>query len=430
MAFATSLSGLYGASIGLDVIGNNLANASTAGFKGHRAEFADLFTTYMQSQSQASGTGTLPVGVQQFTQGNIASSGNMLDLSINGNGMFMVSSDAASTERVAFTRNGEFHFAPVSTATGTSTNERYIANSTGNYLMGWADGVDTTTPPTALVVGADMAPLATSTSTIRVNLDDRATAIPATTAFSPSDPTSFNWSTSQTIYSGVAGDVTAHDLRLYFAKADANTWNVYSQVDGGAAITGPSGLTFSSTGLLLTGGNLPISGTLTAAVPTTDPVTGATTNTSSSVPVNFTVDLSGSTQFASGYDTAQSIQNGYAAGSLANMRVLRDGTIEGQFSNQQTMSLGKVALATFVNPNGLKSMGDNLWLETRDSGAANVGTAAAGGRGVIDGYSLEQSNVDLSAQLIDMITMQRNYQANAQSIKTQDDVLKTLSALR
>lgn len=439
MAFFQGLSGLYGASSALDIIGNNLANSSTSGYKNSRAEFSDLFSSYMQSSS--SGMGATTSAVQQFTQGDLASSNNMLDFSINGNGMFQVSSTngastgtgTAAAQRIAYTRNGEFHFEPVKTTTGADTGERYIVNSTGNYLTGWGQGVATTGTPSVITLGNAMPAAATTGSTIRVNLDDRASDLSATT-FDPNDPNTFNWSTSQTIYSGVDDDATPHELSMYFVKTGvADTWNVYTRIDGNVPAEEAAGgrqMVFSSTGLLLSGSPITSTASVTANAQVTDPVTGAVTTTTSVVPLTINIDLTGSTQFASGFDPGASVQDGYANGMLSDLHVLNDGTLEGQFSNGKTTSMGKVALATFLNPNGLKSIGDNLWLETANSGIANIGSADSGGRGVMASHSLEQSNVDTSEQLVDMITQQRNYQANAQSIKTQDEVLKTLTGLR
>lgn len=439
MSFVQSLSGLYGASTALDVIGNNVANSSTVGFKSSRSEFSDVFAGYLASSTSV-GLGVQSTAAQQFTQGNLSSSSNMLDFSINGNGMFMVSSTngqttgtGANAQRVAYTRNGEFHFTPVTDTAGLQTGERYIVNANGNYLMGWADGVATTTTPSVLKVAPEMLPAATTSSTIRVNLDDRATDMSATT-FDAGDPTTYNWSTSQTVYSGVADDTTPHTLSLYFVKTGvADTWTVYTRIDGNVPSEEAAGgrtMVFSPTGQLLSGSPLTSSASVDASAVTVDPVTGASTTTTSTVPLSINIDLTGSTEFATGYDAGKSIQDGYDSGSLVDLHVLDDGTIEGQFSNDKTVSLGKIALATFINPNGLQSIGDNLWVETANSGAANIGAADSGGRGVISSHSREESNTDITDQLVEMITQQRNYQANAQSIKTQDEILKTLSGLR
>ena len=431
MAFIQALSGLYGAAAGLDVIGNNLANASTVGYKNSRAEFSDVFNSYLKT---GIGGGALAPNIaQQFTQGSLAATNNGLDFSINGNGMFQVVSDTSATANVAYTRNGEFHFSPVPTATGTAPAEKYIVNSNGSYLTGWAEGVATTTAPSALKLIDSIAARQTSTSDLRFNLDDRA-AVPTDPVFSPDSPASFNWSSSQEIFSGVDGDTKPHTLTLYFAKtATPNTWDVHTRIDGAVPAEeagGPRQLVFSSTGVLQSGGVITSTGPLTAESKATDPLTGAVTLTSSSVTLPIAINFGMTTQFASGFDAGKSIQDGYKDGLLAGTTLSTDGTIQGRYSNGQTQNMGKVALATFINPNGLQSIGGNLWRETTNSGAANIGTAAQGGRGVTASNSLEQANTDTAAQLVDMITMQRNYQANAQTIKTQDDMLKTLTGLR
>lgn len=432
MSFVQALSGLYGASSGLDVISNNLANAGTVGYKNSRAEFSDVFASYLKSEP---GGGTFaPTIAQQFTQGSLTSSNNALDFSINGNGMFQLSSNAAGTDRIAYTRNGEFHFEPVpSGSTTTAPSEKYIVNANGNYLTGWADGVATTTTPSVLKLIDSVAGNATSSSTLRFNLDERA-AVPSSTTFDPADSNSFNWSTSQKIFSGVSDDTNTHDLQVYFVKtATPNTWDMHTRIDGAAPAEeagGPRQVSFSAAGLLASGGSLTSTGSVTALSQTVDAVTGATTATTSNVSLPITIDLGLSTQFASGFDAVNAAQNGYRNGYLIGTGLSSDGTIQGRYSNDQTQNLGKVAVATFLNPNGLQLVGDNLWRESAQSGVANIGSAAASGRGVTASNSLEQSNVDMAAELVNMITMQRNYQANAQSIKTQDEVLKTLSGLR
>lgn len=430
MSFVQALSGLYGASVGLDVIGNNVANASTVGYKNSRAEFSDIFASYLKTDP---GYGVFaPTAAQQFTQGSLQSTNNQLDFSINGNGMFQLSKNATGSDRIAYTRNGEFHFSPVPTAAGTASAEKYIVNANGNYLTGWANGVDPTTPPSVLKIVDGMASNVTTGSNFRFNLDDRATAIPATTAFDPADPNSFNWSSSQQVYSGVDDDVSAHTLKLYFAKssAAADTWNVYSTIDNGA-VNGPQTVTFTPDGLISTGGTFASTGNVTANVQTTDPTTGAVTSTATVVPLSINVDLgTKTTQFASGFDQAESLQDGYKNGTLASTSLSTNGMIQGRYSNGRTQNIAQVALATFINPNGLQSIGDNMWLETAASGVADIGAAGDKGRGVLASNSLEQANVDLAEELVNMITMQRNYQANAQAVKTQDEVLKTLSGLR
>jgi flagellar hook protein FlgE len=319
-------------------------------------------------------------------------------------------------------------------ATTTAPAEKYIVNANGNYLTGWAAGAATSGAPSVLKIIDSIAGQATSTSNLRFNLDDRATAIPTPatpTPFDPANTSMYNWSSSQEVFSGVADDTTAHSLKMYFAKSDAapNTWNVYSSLDGVMAPT-PQTLTFGQSGVISSGGTFSTTGSVTANVRTSDPLTGAVINTPTVVPLTIALDLGATTQFASGFDQAKAEQNGYKNGYLVSTNMGADGALQGTFSNGKTQTVATVALATFINPNGLQSIGDNLWLQSQASGLANVGTAGTGGRGVLGSNSLEQSNVDLSSELVNMITMQRNYQANAQSIKTQDEVLKTLSGLR
>ncbi len=437
MAFVQALSGLYSSSIGLDTISSNIANASTAGYKRSRAELSDIFESRLKN---GVGHGALAPSVeQQFTQGSFKTTNNDLDFSINGNGMFrVVDGLTGTTSNVAYTRNGEFRYALGPTTTGTASAERYIQNAQGNYLTGWAEGVATTATPEPIRLVASMAANATSTSSMRVNLDDRAALIPATKTFSATDPTSFNWSTSQQVFSGVDGDTTPHNLTLYFARQPSatdptlksNNWSVYAFLDGQAA-GGPQTLSFDAQGKLTAGNALAVSGSVNATVLTVSGQTGAvTSSTTTPTALSIALDLSNSSQFASGYDLGSSIQDGYKDGFLASTSLEPDGTLVGRYSNSQTQNMGRVALATFINPNGLKSIGDNLWQETSYSGTAAIGAAGSGGRGVMNDYSLEESNVDLADELVNMIIMQRNYQANAQTIKTQDEMLRNLAGLR
>ena len=260
--------------------------------------------------------------------------------------------------------------------------------------------------------------------------------MPTTASFNPADPTSFNWSTTQEVYSGVDGDTTAHTLQLYFAKTDTpNTWTVHTRLDGQVPTEEAAGgrtVTFSTAGLIASGGEFTVSGALTAQTTSVDGTTGATIqNDPESVPVTIDVNLGLSTQFATGFEAQRNEQDGYEDGYLTSIEIEDDGTITGTYSNGQDLTAGRVALATFDNLNGLQSLGANVWRETTASGAANTDRTENGGRfGVVDNYRLEQSTVDTATQLVDMITFQRNYQANAQSIKTQDEVLKTLAGLR
>ncbi|MEZ0231364.1 MAG: flagellar hook protein FlgE [Methylophilaceae bacterium] len=402
MAFQQGLSGLNAASKSLDVIGNNVANSSTVGFKQARAEFADVYATALAGTGGSNiGIGTKVATVQQlFTQGNITTTSNPLDIAITGDGFFRVSTDGAIT----YTRNGQFQL----DKTG------YIVNSAGAQLTGYmadtSGNLLTGTPAAIQINTADLQPQATTGITAVVNLDSREAAI--ATAFDANDPDTYNKVIPTTIYDSQGND---HTLMSYFTKTGDNTWDVRTTVDGGTTpVAGPTTITFSSAGI--------ISGTPTQAINFT-PAGGSAAMTVS-------LNLAGSTQFGSDFGINAQSQDGYASGKLASFGTASDGTIIGRYTNGQAKTLGQVVLAKFANPNGLQNLGNNQWAETPDSGLAVVGTAGTGGLGILQSSALEESNVDLTSELVNMITAQRFYQANAQTIKTQDQVLQTLVNLR
>jgi flagellar hook protein FlgE len=237
-------------------------------------------------------------------------------------------------------------------------------------------------------------------------------------AFNQNSSSTYNYSTSTTVYDTLGGSQT---VNMYFAKTAAGTWNVYAGVSTGTAI--PVGhANFNSSGTLL--GTTDASGTATAtpfvfnfAVPTTD---------GSATPQNLTLNIAGTTQFG-GKDGVNSLQpDGYAAGTLTSFTIGADGTLTGNYSNQQTASLGQIVLANFANQNGLVNLGNNEFQQTSASGVAQISAPGSTNHGVLQGGAVENSNVDLTSELVDLITAQRNYQANAQTIKTQQTVDQTL----
>ncbi|MHB1174838.1 MAG: flagellar hook protein FlgE [Sulfuriferula sp.] len=405
MGFQQGLSGLNAASKSLDVIGNNVANANTVGFKESQAQFADVYANSLTGAGASQvGIGTKVAQVaQQFSQGNITASSNPLDVAINGGGFFRMSNNGT----IAYARNGQFQF----------DKAGYIVNATGSRLTGYgvsASGVLATGAPTDLNINtADLTPKTTTKVDAVLNLDSGST-VPVTTPFNMADPTTYNNSTAVSVYDSLGN---AHTLQTFYVKTSANNWDVYASTDGGAAsLVSPSPtLSFNS------------SGALTTAMPLTVPVavtTGATT------PFNVSLDFTGTTQFGSSFSVNALKQDGYTSGRLAGFSISADGTIAGRYTNGQSATLGQVVLANFTNPNGLQPLGNNLWTETAASGAPLVGTPNSGSLGVLQSSAVEDSNVDLTAQLVNMITAQRTYQANAQTIKTQDQVLQTLVNLR
>jgi flagellar hook protein FlgE len=421
MSFQQGLSGLNATAKNLEVIGNNIANANTYGSKSARAEFADMYATSMN------GTGANNIGIgvtlasvsQQFTQGNIVTTENPLDLSINGAGFFQVTD---GQNPVSYTRNGQFKV----------DRDGYVVNNQLDRLMGYpADGAGIIQPGAAQALRmptAGITPSATTTMDMELNLDARAAVtLPATGAqIVLADPTTYNNATSLTVYDDKGQDVA---LTYYFQKAGTDQWNVYVtangtpiSVDGSGNPTPSTSITFPANG-----------GTPTAPVGTVALNIPASTNSVGAVTLPITgvqLDVSGATQYGANFAVTDLSQNGYAPGQLVGIQFESNGIVTARYSNGATKSAGQVEVATFRNPQGLQPMGGNAWSRTFASGDPIVGVPGDGNLGALTSGALEESNVDLTAELVNMMTAQRVYQANAQTIKTQDAVLQTLVNLR
>ena len=413
MAFEQGLSGLSAASKNLDVIGNNVANVNTVGFKESDAHFADIYATAGGlTGGNVPGIGTRVSAIEQsFSQGSLTATSNPLDLAVNGAGFFRLSDNGA----VEFSRNGQFHL----------DKNGYIINDNGSRLTGYPagpDGILPTASPTDLQISqADVTPQSTTKVAATMSLDAGATQPGAT--FDPTNSATYNFATSTSVYDSLGN---SHALGLYFLKSSTNAagdnvWKVYGTNDGAAIGSGAIGtVAFGSDGLVDTAN-------------TTMPYNVSTAvSGGAKTPLSFTLDLTGSTQFASATKSSvnQLTQDGFASGRLSSYSVSDDGTIQGRYSNGQTKALAQVALANFTSPQGLSPLGNNVWAESTKSGPPLVGAPGSGTLGVLQSGTVEESNVDLTAQLVDMITAQRNYQANAQTIKTQDALMQTLVNLR
>ena len=417
MAFQQGLSGLNAASRALDVVSNNVANGSTVGFKTGNAHFSDVYAASLSGGSGSQvGIGTAVSAVQQqFTQGNITTTNNPLDMAINGGGFFKTNRDGVT----AYTRNGQFH----TDKSGSLINDQgyqlmgYKATSTGTIVASDPEAIALDTSniapqPTGAALGGD--------AVAKLNLDSRKD-VPTIAPFDYQDPLSYTFSTAMTIYDTLGVD---HALTLFFVKsATAGTWNVNATLDG-ADPQAMTDLVFDSSG------QLDATTTNPAPLPATWAVTtGAATPIGTTLP-NWNINFTGTTGFG-GASTVNSLtQGGYAQGALTGVSIGTDGVIKGNYSNGQSKNLAQVVLTTFPNPNGLVNLGNNQWLETAASGDGLDGAPGAGSRGVLQSASVEESNVDLTAELVNMITLQRNYQSNAQSIKTQDSIMQTLVNLR
>jgi flagellar hook protein FlgE len=508
MSFQQGLSGLNGAAKSLDVIGNNIANASTVGFKGSTTQFADVYARSLNGAGgNQAGIGVAVAGIaQQFTQGNIETSSNPLDIAINGSGFFRTETSGL----VQYTRNGQFSL----------DKNGFMVTPQGANLTGYGVGpsgqILAGSPSPLQISTADLKPVATTKVDTSLNLDSRV-APPTNAPFNANDPTTYNKQTPVEVYDTLGN---AHVMSVYYVKsANPGTWDVYAGGDGmelesvKAAAAGPkdAGVSTARDAWLNATKAVPpdsadiaaklkdyadkasaavvaAATTAGASTATIDAIKAAATNAGAtagytpdlvdkditaavSVPavavgslvfdtngalwpakmpktLPLTVDLpinpptgakdilsiklnfAGTTQYGADTSEKKTTQDGYTAGHLQRFSAGADGVLLGQYSNGQTKPLGQIVLANFTNPNGLEPLGNNSFAESSASGNPLVGVPDTGSLGVLQSSATEASNVDLTAELVNMITAQRVYQANAQTIKTQDSVLQTLVNLR
>ncbi|KHT40138.1 flagellar hook protein FlgE [Pectobacterium brasiliense] len=424
MSFSQAISGINAASNNLDVIGNNIANSATVGFKASTVTFGDMF-----AGSQVGMGVQVAAVLQDFSNGTITSSSRDLDVAIsNGAGFYRMQDTNGTTY---YSRNGQFML-----------NGRNIVNAQGMQLTGYpAIGappvIQTGGDPQPLTIpDGDMFASATTTASLIASLKS-SDAVPAKpwvaanpTATPPVLSTegqegTFNSTTSLTTYDSQGNK---HNFTLYFVKVSDNNWKTYAR-DASAA--SPE---YQDVGNLVFGAN----GALLSQNPSPDATTGITpgaltlnlAGTNGAAQGTFTLDFTGSVQQNTDYSYKSPVQNGYAPGALTGFAIQGDGTIEGSYNNGQKQALGQIVLVGFANPGGLVPNGDNVWSETASSGQAVVGVAGSGNLGRLIGKSTEASNVDMGQELVNMIVAQRNYQSNAQTIKTQDSILQTLVSMR
>ena len=404
MAFRVAISGLKAASGELDVIGNNIANSNTAGFKKSRAEFVDVFAvTNVGGSGSTPGSGVRLSAIrQQFTQGNISFTDNNLDMAINGSGFFIL--DDSGTQ--IYSRGGAF---------GVDRNG-FLANAQGQNLIAFgadAQGNITGAAGPIQVNTSNIAPQASANMTIDLNLD-AAQGQPAVGVFNPTNPNSYNHSTSTTIFDSLGN---SHLASMYYVKtAVANQWQSYSYVDG-VQVDGPDTLAFSSTGALTT----PAGGIIT---------TPAFTPSGGGAAMTLAQDYSATTQYGSAFSVNALSQDGYTTGRLSGLDIDGEGIIFARFTNGQSSVQGQIALADFPNPQGLQPVSDTSWGETFSSGAVTIGAPGTASLGLLQSGALEQSNTDLSEELVNMIIAQRSFQANAEVISTSDTVTQSIINLR
>jgi len=420
MSFQQGLSGLNASSKNLEIISNNIANANTFGAKTSRAEFAAVYAAALN------GAGTNLVGIgtalqsvaQQFTQGNVSTTENPLDLAINGGGFFQITD---GNSPITYTRNGQFKV----------DRDGYIVTNSQERLMGYgADGNGVIQPgqltPLRLPTeGIDPNP--STRVALELNMDSRlaTTVPPAAPMIDFADAGSYNNATSLTVYD-VKGQEVA--MSFYFQKAANNQWNVYATANGSTVSGTALAPTPVTTINFQTNGSGPITpaAPVSLNIPASTNAAGAQTEAISGL----LLDLSGATQYGSAYGVTDMSQDGYGAGQLSTISIEPNGVIMARYSNGQSKPSGQIELANFRNPQGLQPLGNNAWARNYSSGDPVFGVPGDGNLGVLQSGALEESNVDLTGELVNMITAQRVYQANAQTIKTQDQVLQTLVNLR
>jgi len=404
MPFQTAISGLRAAQTDLNVIGNNVANVNTTGFKSSRAEFQDVYTVSgpgVAADGPGQGTATARIA-QQFGQGNITFTDNGLDLAISGDGFFMLDDNGARV----YSRDGSFGI----------DRDGFVVNANDQKLTAFsadAQGNITSVLAPLQISRANTAPSATTSVMLGANLDSQAT-VPLTVPFDPADNTSFNNTTATTIFDSLGG---SHLMQMYFVKtAAANTWETHTVVDG-TAVSGPDTLAFTTGGALAT----PAGGTIT--IPAFTPAAGTAA-------MNLTLDVGQSTQFGAPFGVDQLSQDGYTTGRLAGLDIDGEGVVFARYTNGQYEIQGQVALGNFANVQGLQPLGKNNWAQTFASGDVLEGAPGTSSLGLIQSGALEDSNVDLSEQLVKLIIAQRNFQANTEVISTADSITQSIINIR
>ncbi len=429
MSFNTALTGLNAATADLNVKSNNIANVNTTGFKGSRAEFGDVYNiSAFGSSSTAIGSGVVLNNVaQQFNEGNVETTENALDLAISGTGQgFFTLSPALDTNEVIYSRAGAFNI----------DREGYVTNSSNQYLMGFPvnnDGSVTSTAQASVnpirLPAASGTPQATSEVGLSTNLPSTADAItgaanPGDVPIDPDDADTYTNSTSTTVYDSLGNEST---LTYYFQKSEtANEWyvDVYiNEPDGGGSnqtqLGGTQTLEFDPA----TGGAL-----ATDPAEFTYPVNSL--QSGAQTPQNINIDFAGTSQNSGAFTVLDTDQDGFSTGRLTGLDIDDTGLVQAEYTNGQSINIAKIALADFPNPQGLKQIGNTAWEATLDSGEVRAGEAGTGSFGSIQSGALETSNVDLTKELVGLITAQRNFQANSKAIETNNAITQTIINLR
>lgn len=430
MSFNTALSGLQAASVDLSVTSNNIANVSTTGFKYSRGEFGDIFAVSPFGNSPtAVGNGVQIDNVsQQFGQGNLEFTDASLDMAISGQGYFIVSQDANSTQ-LSYSRAGEFRV----------NSDSYIVNNDGQFLQTYpvdsngnvtSSSLNTTSP--VQLPASTGTPSATTEVEIGVNLPAGDAGL-VSVDFDPNQSTTYNSSTSSTIFDSLG---ESHVMTYYFVKdpaATSRSWDVYTFIDGNSVdVTGGTSVANTTLGATSVAQlTFNADGSLNSATPA-PPVNSAIplSNGANALTISHDFTNNVTTQYSAGFSVNTLSADGFATGNLTGINISEEGLIQATYSNGISQPLGKIAMADFPNSQGLANEGSSSWSETIDSGSVITGEAGTGRFGLIQSGALETSNVDLTAQLVNLITAQRNFQANAKSIETANTLTQTIIQIR
>jgi len=438
MSFTNGLSGINAANKQLDVAGNNIANVATTGFKSSRAEFADVYsTTLLGTVSSAIGRGVRLANVsQQFNQGDLKNTGNALDLSIRGSGFFVLGDNGS----LSYSRAGAFKV----------NAENVVVDNTGHRLQGYGADLNGNIAKGALadlkIDKSHLAPHATTRVEQTVNLNS-AQRLPSVATFNPADPNSYNHMVATPVYDSQGN---RHAMEQYYVKLPlANSWTVHTFIDGRSPADPvqhpPVGLkadlTFNANGTLgsltagtgwsKTGNTLTLTGWRPGVMNNASghPPSWSLNGARGAVP-GIALDFGKTTSFAAASTHTAPAQDGYPSGQISGLTIDATGIMNAKFSNGQTKAIGQVALASFTNEQGLQPAGGTRWKETFASGLPGIDAPGAGSAGVIVSNSLEASNVDLTNELVNLIQAQRNYQANAKTLTTQNKLLQTVIQMK
>ena len=444
MSFNIALSGLATSQKDLDVTANNIANVKTTGFKQSRAEFADVYASSIFSNNRTkTGDGALTSMVaQQFSQGTLDFTENSLDMAIKGNGFF-TTAPSISSQDLSYTRAGNFKL----------NRENFIVDNEGNYLQtfpvdrrsGTTSSVALSTMQPIRIPDVAGAPSQTSNIYTAFNVDARVTPIvesgPGTSNFDPVSPATYHSSTSTTVYDSLG---ESHIVNMYFVKRDANEWDVYSTFDGQEVDfntpTNPSAQSaagFTGTRVTFDASGNPAVTPPNLSFPPVDFDMSATllgngADTSQTIQLNFQNETGTSipTQYASNFEVTNLNQDGTTVGRLTSVDVDASGLVAASYSNGDTQFLGRVALVSFANEQGLQQIGSTKWRQSIESGEAIAGEANSGVYGAIESSALENSNVNLTQELVDMIIAQKNFQANSRALEVNSTLQQTILQVR